>query len=68
MYKRQVNTLLHTGDIYDVSVLDAERERIAAYLKERGYYNFSVNNISYACLLYTSCGFSARVFPGQGSN
>lgn len=31
-----VNTLLHTGDIYDVSVLDAERERIAAYLKERG--------------------------------
>ena len=24
-----VNTLLHTGDIYDVSVLDAERERIA---------------------------------------
>ena len=47
-----VNTLLHTGDIYDVSVLDAERERIAAYLKERGYYNFSVNNISYAARMF----------------
>jgi len=43
-----VHTLLHTGDIYDVSVLDAERERITAYLKERGYYNFSVNNIYYS--------------------
>lgn len=28
-------------------MLDAERERIASYLKERGYYNFSVNNIMF---------------------
>lgn len=38
-------TLLHRGDIFDVSVLDDERERITAYLRDRGYYNFSVNNI-----------------------
>ena len=42
-----VNTLLHKGDIFDISVLDAERNRIALYLKERGYYNFSVNNVEY---------------------
>ncbi len=42
-----VNTLLHRGDIFDISVLEAERQRIALYLKDRGYYNFSVNNVSY---------------------
>ena len=42
-----VNTLLHTGDIFDIAVLDEERERIALFLKDRGYYDFSVNNISY---------------------
>ena len=42
-----VNTLLHRGDIFDISVLNSERERIALYLKDRGYYNFSVNNVSY---------------------
>lgn len=41
------HTLLHKGNIFDVTVLDAERERISAFLKERGYYNFSVNNIHY---------------------
>ena len=42
-----INTLLHKGDIFDISVLEAERNRIALYLKDRGYYNFSVNNIEY---------------------
>ncbi|MBP3551082.1 MAG: BamA/TamA family outer membrane protein [Alistipes sp.] len=42
-----VNTLLHTGDVFDISVLEAERERIALYLRDRGYYNFSVNNVEY---------------------
>ena len=42
-----VNTLLHKGDIFDITVLDRERERITSYLRERGYYNFSVNNIEY---------------------
>ena len=41
------HTLLRRGAIYDVTVLDAERERITSYLRDRGYYNFSVNNILY---------------------
>ncbi len=40
-------SLLHVGDIFAITRLDAERERITAFLKERGYYNFSVNNIEY---------------------
>ena len=42
-----VHTLLHRGDIFDISVLDSERERITAHLRERGYFNFTVNNIEY---------------------
>lgn len=41
------HTLLHRGDIFDITQLDHERERITTYLKERGYYNFTVNNIEY---------------------
>lgn len=41
------STLLHTGNVFDIGVLDKERLRIADYLKDKGYYNFSVNNISY---------------------
>ena len=41
------STLLHTGDLFDSRVLGQERERIADYLKDRGYYNFSVGNITY---------------------
>ena len=42
-----INTLLHKGEVFDISTLEAERERIALYLKDRGYYNFSVNNVEY---------------------
>ena len=42
-----VNSLVRPGDVYNIAVLDEERERIAARLKQRGYYNFSVNNIRY---------------------
>lgn len=42
-----VNRLLHKGDIFDITVLDQERSRIAQFLHNRGYYNFSVNNIEY---------------------
>lgn len=41
------NTLIRVGDIYDLQNLQGERERITSYLKQRGYYNFSVNNIEY---------------------
>jgi outer membrane protein assembly factor BamA len=39
------NTLIHRGSMFDMTLLERERERITAYLKERGYYNFTVNNI-----------------------
>ena len=42
-----VNTLLHKGDIFDISVLDEERTRITMFLRDRGYYGFSVKDISY---------------------
>ncbi|MBR5464836.1 MAG: BamA/TamA family outer membrane protein [Alistipes sp.] len=42
-----VNTLLRAGERFDITVLDAERERVAIYLKELGYYNFTVSNIEY---------------------
>lgn len=38
-------SLLRPGEIYNIATLDRERERIADYLQQRGYYNFSVNNI-----------------------
>lgn len=38
---------IRVGQIYNVADLSAERERITANLKRRGYYNFSVNNIEY---------------------
>ncbi|MCX4262990.1 MAG: BamA/TamA family outer membrane protein [Alistipes sp.] len=41
-------TLLHRGDVLDIARLDNERERIARDLNDRGYYNFSVNNIFYS--------------------
>ncbi|MDO4759128.1 MAG: BamA/TamA family outer membrane protein [Rikenellaceae bacterium] len=42
-----VRTLLKRGDRFDITVLDAERERVTIYLKELGYYNFTVGNIEY---------------------
>ena len=42
-----VNTLLKVGERFDITMLDAERERIAVYLKDLGYYNFTVGNIEY---------------------
>ncbi|MCD7962039.1 MAG: BamA/TamA family outer membrane protein [Rikenellaceae bacterium] len=42
-----VNTLIHTGDLFDVNTLQAERERITYYLKDLGYHDFTINNISY---------------------
>lgn len=41
------HTLIHRGDIFDIHVLDEERSRIATFLRERGYFNFTVNNIEY---------------------
>jgi outer membrane protein assembly factor BamA len=40
-------TLLHTGDIFDTGVMDNERVRITALLRDRGYYGFNVGHITY---------------------
>ena len=40
-------SLIKVGEIFDITALDKERERISNYLNDRGYYNFSVNNIEY---------------------
>jgi hypothetical protein len=39
--------LLKRGDILDITLLDGERDRIAKYLNNRGYFDFTANNISY---------------------
>ncbi len=41
------NSLIKVGDRFDITELDAERARIAHYLNDRGYFNFTVNNITY---------------------
>ena len=41
------SSLLKVGNIFDITALDKERQRIASYLNDRGYYNFSINNIEY---------------------
>ncbi|MBO5672549.1 MAG: hypothetical protein J6R81_05190, partial [Alistipes sp.] len=40
-------TLLHRGDILDIADLDEERMRITSVLNNSGYFNFTVNNITY---------------------
>ncbi len=42
-----VNSLIHTGDLFSVALLDMERERVAKSLQSRGYFKFSINNIAY---------------------
>lgn len=54
IFSDTVNTLLKVGDMFDISVLDEERNRIATFLNDRGYYNFSVKNIEYVADTITS--------------
>lgn len=49
-------SLLRAGDIYNISTLEAERERVTAYLRRRGYYDFTVNNLSYRFIIDTTGG------------
>ena len=77
-----VNTLLHKGEIFDISVLDAERTRIATNLKNRGYYDFSAHNVEYIAdtlsgnkkvgvkviIKQTLTGYNARGVPMYADN
>ncbi|MFP4447453.1 MAG: BamA/TamA family outer membrane protein [Bacteroidota bacterium] len=47
VYQDTSNTLLNKGDIFDVELLQKERERINSYLKTKGYYRFSEDFINY---------------------
>ncbi len=42
-----LGTELKTGLIFDIETLDAERRRITANLRNRGYYKFAVSNIEF---------------------
>lgn len=41
------SSLIVRGEIFDESVLEAERNRIATLLNNNGYYDFTANSISY---------------------
>ncbi len=47
LIENDTTTLLNVGEIFSVSTLDKERERIANNLREQGYFNFTVNNIEF---------------------
>ncbi len=60
------NTLLHPGDIFDIARLDSERERITAYLRARGYYDFSVSNVRFSAdTLASDFGVGLKVVVDQ---
>ncbi len=40
-------TLLKTGSLFDVDIFDKERERIANFFNDRGYYEFTKDYITY---------------------
>ena len=41
------NSIIGPGDVLDITQLDEERNRIASYLNNCGYFDFTVNNITY---------------------
>ena len=45
--KDSVNQMLKTGDVFDLDILNAERQRIARNLKNEGFYKFVEEFISY---------------------
>lgn len=47
LLKDSVSQLLKPNDVFDLDVLNAERQRIATYLKNRGYYRFSEEFVSF---------------------
>jgi outer membrane protein assembly factor BamA len=47
LLKDSTNQLLKRNDVFDLDVLNAERQRMATFLKDRGYYKFSEDFISF---------------------
>ena len=42
-----VNQLIGRRQIFDVDILNEERNRLASYFKDHGYYNFTADHIQY---------------------
>ncbi len=47
LLKDSVGQLLKTNDIFDLDVLNAERQRIVKHLKNRGYFKFSEDFVTF---------------------
>jgi outer membrane protein assembly factor BamA len=47
IFRDSSNTLIHPGDIFSVDLLQDERERIEKSLKDKGFYRFSKDFVSY---------------------
>lgn len=47
LLKDSTNQLLKRNDVFDLDVLNAERQRMATFLKDRGYFKFSEEFISF---------------------
>ncbi len=45
--KDTVNQLLKPNDIFDLDIMNAERQRITTFFKNRGYYKFSEDFVSF---------------------
>lgn len=53
--RRISRTLVHSGDFLDMTRLDAERDRITTDLRNRGYYGFSKDNITFSADTTEGC-------------
>lgn len=47
LLKDSVNRLLRKNDIFDLDILNAERQRITQFLKNRGYYKFEEEFVTF---------------------
>ncbi len=47
LLQNDTTSLIQRGDILDINKLGEERERLTTLLRDRGYYDFSENNISF---------------------
>lgn len=46
--KDSINQLLKQGDVFDLDILNAERQRVATHLKNCGYYQFTEDFITFS--------------------
>lgn len=47
LLKDTANQLLKPNDVFDLDIMNAERQRIATFFKNRGYYKFSEDFVSF---------------------